>query len=99
MPDFSPADIDIAARTAYGEAPDPAGQAAVAHVMVNRLASGKFGKSLSEIALARNQFETWDRKARELNSMPTNSPAYQQALAAVQGVVNGDIPDPTGGAT
>lgn len=54
-------DMDVAARTlcqeARGEPLD--GQQAVAHVIKNRLASGRWGHSLSSVCLWRAQFSGW----------------------------------------
>ncbi len=98
-PAISPNDLDIVARTLIGEDPTPAGRAAVAHVMFNRLKSGDFGANIPAIAYSPDQFESWTTRSGELMKTPTNSPDYQQAYSIAKGVANGDIPDPTGGAT
>lgn len=58
---LSPFDKQIAGRTLWQEARgEPlAGQIAVADVFVNRLKSGRWGKSLAEVCLWRNQFSGW----------------------------------------
>ena len=88
-------------RTILGEAANegPRGQAAVAHVILNRAAAGSFGKTPGEIVLAPNQFEPWTTRARELTAIKRDSPAYRETSDIVDMVAGGDVPDPTGGAT
>lgn len=98
--DLSPADRDLAIRTVIGEAngqPDD-GQAAVAHVILNRV-NGGWGKSPSEVVLAKGQFEPWATRAGELLAINPKSPKYQAAAKIVDGAASGEIPDPTSGAT
>lgn len=54
-------DLEIAARTLCQEVrgEPPEGQDAVAHVMKNRLASGRWGKTLASVCLWRGQFSGW----------------------------------------
>jgi len=54
-------DLDVAGRTLCQEARgEPlSGQQAVAHVIKNRLASGRWGRSLSSVCLWRGQFSGW----------------------------------------
>lgn len=106
MPDsdqqgYSPQDLDLMARTILGEAANQgdAGQAAVANVIANRLASGRYGNSPAQVVLAKNQFEPWSTRAQQLMSIPVDSPQYQRASEIAQGVLAGQIPDVTGGAT
>lgn len=99
--DLDPRSRDLAVRTILGEAgrePDD-GQVAVAAVMLNRLKSGKYGKSLSDVVLAPNQFEPWSRpEARQrMLAFSPDDPAYQRAAAALDRALSGD--DPTQGAT
>jgi hypothetical protein len=54
--------LEIAARTVWQEArgePEE-GQRAVAHVIVNRLRDGRWGKSLASVCLADRQFSGWN---------------------------------------
>lgn len=99
--DVSPTDRDLMVRTVLGEADDqsPQGQAAVAHVIMNRVNDGSFGRTPSDVVLAKGQFEPWATRARQLLAIDRKSPAYDQASTIVDGVLSGDIPDPTGGAT
>lgn len=95
-------DRDSIIRTVIGEVDpnDPdAGRAAVAHVIMNRLASGEHGSSATAVVHERGQFEPWMTRARELNAINPKSPEYQRVGTIVDGVLDGSIPDPTNGAT
>jgi Cell Wall Hydrolase len=97
---LSDADRDLLIRTVYGEAgnqPDD-GAAAVAHVVLNRVRSGRFGRGIPGVVLARNQFEPWQRRRDELERLDPNSRAYRRAERIVDGVLSGEMPDQTGGA-
>lgn len=93
---------DLLIRTVIGEAanqPEP-GQRAVAHVALNRVASGDYGgKTLGDVLLAKKQFEPWETRANELMAIPVASPVYQKTAALVDTVLSGESQDPTGGAT
>jgi hypothetical protein len=95
----SPQDRDIAIRTMIGEENTPAGQAGVASTMLNRLRSGQYGKSLTQIAHAPGQFEAWSRNGEGLSGISTSDPNYQLAASIFDGVAAGKVPDLTGGAT
>jgi spore germination cell wall hydrolase CwlJ-like protein len=99
--DLSARDKDLMVRTMLGEAGQegPRGQAAVAHVILNRTATGSFGKTPSDVVLAPNQFEPWSTKAGQLMAIRPDSGAYRDASDIVDMVAKGDIPDPTNGAT
>lgn len=99
--DLSPRDRDMMVRTILGEAAQegPRGQAAVAHVILNRVHAGDYGKTPSDVVLAKGQFEPWSTKSSQLMAIKPDSPAYQEAGDIVDMVAGGDIPDPTGGAT
>ena len=95
---------DLAIRTIYGEAGgEPAtGQAGVAAVLKNRLAGGQYGGDMQSVILAPKQFSLWNKgdpagdNARKLSA---DSPSYQKIGQIYDGVMSGQIPDPTGGAT
>jgi hypothetical protein len=93
----TPYEHDLLVRTVLGEAggESPEGQQAVASVVLNRLNSGNYGKSVTDVVLQPNAFESWSQPNQAMNSAP-DSPAYQNASAAVDGAMSGD--DPTGGA-
>jgi hypothetical protein len=100
--DISPQDRDLMIRTVIGEAGNqpPDGQAAVAHVILNRVNDGGYGGSTpSDVVLAPNQFEPWQTRASELSNISPTSGAYQSAANIVDGVISGNIKDPTDGAT
>lgn len=88
-------------RTILGEASHEGlqGQAAVAHVILNRLSSGDYGKSATDVVLAPHQFEPWSTRAKELMAIQPNSEAYRNASDIVDMALSGEVPDPTGGAT
>lgn len=102
--DINPRSRDLAIRTIYGEAGDQPdiGKAAVAAVINNRAASGKYGgKDVAGVVTAPNQFEPWQRPdARQrMLALTPESPDYQKIAAIFDGVIKGDIEDPTKGAT
>ena len=74
----------------------PAGQAAVAHVIMNRVESTRYPDDVCAVVKQPAQFSFyWDGKS----DRPGNAHAYMQAMLIAVAVVDGDIPDPTGGAT
>lgn len=93
---ITPGDRDAMIRTVLGEAGNQGdlGQAAVAHVIMNRAIGS--GSSPTAVVLAPNQFEA---NSGGLKSYAPSSPAYQSAAKVVDGVLGGDVPDPTNGAT
>jgi hypothetical protein len=99
--DLSPQDRDMLIRTVIGEAANqpPIGQAAVAHVVLNRLNSGNYGDTASQVVLSPHQFEPWQTRTQELATIPRTSQQYQDIGKIVDGAASGDIPDPTQGAT
>lgn len=96
-----PTDRDLMIRTIMGEAggQDPEGMSGVANVIANRLASGKYGKTGSDVVLAPNQFEPWSSRGSELLGYDPNSDGYKNAGAILDGVLSGKIADTTAGAT
>lgn len=99
--DLSPRDKDLMVRTILGEAAQegPRGQAAVAHVILNRTAAGSYGKTPADVVLAPHQFEPWSTRAAELRSIKPDSQPYRETSDLLDMVANGQIPDPTNGAT
>jgi hypothetical protein len=94
-------DRDLLIRTLIGEAgnQDDVGKAAVAHVVMNRLKSGRFGSSIPDILFAPKQFEPWNTRRDELMGIRPDSPAYMKAGQIVDAVQGGQFEDPTKGAT
>ncbi len=101
-PDFmiSPNDYDAMVRTVIGEAggePD-VGKVAVAHTILNRVASGQYPNTVTGVVTQPNQFEAVETKGPQLAAIPTDDPRYQSAARAVDMAISGKAPDPTGGA-
>lgn len=107
---MSDSERDLAIRLLKGEAggESPEGQAGVMHVVRNRALSGKFGDGTLGGVIMQPlngkpgyQFSLWNAgdpagvKARALSK---DSEEYKRLGAIVDGVMSGDIADPTGGA-
>lgn len=100
--------LGTAARTLYQEARgEPAsGQRAVAHVILNRVKLGRWGKSLAAVCLSRSQFSAWGpvtpsnsqmlANFRASCGLPDDDPELV-ALAAIFTAAQAE-PDPTNGA-
>lgn len=99
--DITAKDRDLMIRTILGEAGNqgPQGQAAVASVILNRVAAGKYGSTPSQVVLAPNQFEPWSTRKSELMAIKPDSAAYRNAGDIVDMVNSGDIADQSQGAT
>ena len=95
-------DLDIAARTVYGEArgESDAGKLAVAWVIRNRVeAETWFGEGIAGVCKKPWQFSCWnqnDPNREKLLVLKKDSIGYQQALAAVARALV-SIDDPTDG--
>lgn len=98
MGPLSSEERDWAVRTIIGEASGEGmeGMQAVGNVILNRTFSGRYGNSVKDVVLAKSQFEPWSVRRNELLGIPTNSPKYQEASAALDLAMQEDI---TGGAT
>lgn len=96
---YSPEDLDYMVRTVYGEAGNqsPVGQQGVAAVIANR--ASQSGLSPRDVVLAKNQFEPWSSRKDELMALDPNSDQYKGILNNIQPFLNGDVADPTNGAT
>lgn len=95
---------DLLIRTLIGEAGNqgPEGKAAVAHVIRNRLASGKYGPDIQSVVTAPKQFSVWNpgnRAGEMARRVSTSDPVYQTASSIADSVFGGQTPDPTRGAT
>jgi hypothetical protein len=114
QPPMNPVDRDTLIKTVAGEAgSEPvAGQAAVAHVILNRLAAGGYGNSITDIAkapapgrdgqLGYHEFSMWNPLNKQGNKggqLDPNSDTYARIGDVVDKAYYGGIPDPTGGAT
>ena len=94
---------DLYVRTIIGEAGNQPveGQAGVAHVIRNRLNSGRWGDTLDGVILAPKQFSLWnpgDPAGLMAKRVTEDSPQYQRIGKLVDGVMAGEMADPTGGA-
>lgn len=96
---------DAVIRTIVGEADRnmPESWAAIAHVIKNRIDSGRWGPdtSVRSVVFAPKQFSTWNPGIDNPSgkAISPNSPEYQRIAQVVDGVFNNQIADPTGGAT
>lgn len=96
--------FDIAARTLCQEARgEPIeGQTAVAWVIKNRLATGRWGHSLASVCLWRAQFSGWyvptDPNFAYACALPDNDPTLSHMQSVMQTVLD-SATDPTNGAT
>jgi spore germination cell wall hydrolase CwlJ-like protein len=100
---ISAAERDLFIRTVFGEAggEGPVGQQAVANVILNRLNSGRYGRTFTDVITAKAQFNgsptdaRFGGKARELSE---GSAAYRSIGQIVDDVLSGRLGDVTGGA-
>jgi hypothetical protein len=94
-------DRDYLIRTVAFEAGnEPAlGKAAVAHVVLNRKRSGRWGHTVRKIVTQPWQFEPWMTKRAEIEKLSPDDAHYRKAARIADAVLDGDIPDPTLGAT
>jgi N-acetylmuramoyl-L-alanine amidase len=95
-------DDQVAARTIYGEArgEGPAGMDAVAHVIRNRFAAKRFGKTIAAVCLAKYQFSCWleaDPNSKLLHELPDSDPELKTCMG--YWLMSLSTPDPTHGAT
>lgn len=100
--ELTPYQRDILIRTALGEARGEGaeGMADVIQVILNRAGSGQFPSDPAAVALQNKQFSTWNKGEGGNNpqQFSPNSKSYQTAAQALDAVVSGGRPDPTGGA-
>jgi conjugal transfer mating pair stabilization protein TraG len=98
---YSAEDRDYLIRTIAfeaGEEPDE-GKAAVAHVVLNRTKSGRWGDTIKEVVTRPWQFEPWMTRRKEIGRLSPDDPLYKDAERIADAVLSGQIPDPTAGAT
>jgi hypothetical protein len=100
MYDIGDRDIDLITRTILGEAArEPTqGKAGVAHVIMNRLRAGNYGKSIPDVLFAPKQFEPWNTRRSQLMAYGPQTPGWEEAQNIAKTVARGLAPDPTGGA-
>ena len=100
-PAHTPEDRDYLIRTIAFEAsgePDD-GKAAVAHVILTRKRSGKWGDTIKDVVMHPGQFESWMTKRAEMESLDVEDDRYRNAARIADAVLTGQMPDPTTGAT
>lgn len=97
------ADIDVLARTIWGEArgqPDD-GQIAVANVVMNRVMDRRWPNTVRGVVLQPWQFSAWnaaDPNRPKMLAVNETDPAFVRALQISEAAVGGGLPDVTGGA-
>jgi spore germination cell wall hydrolase CwlJ-like protein len=75
------------------------GMAAVAHVILNRKMSGRWGDKIQDVVTYPQQFEPWMTRKDDIEKLSTSDPRYLKAAVIVDEVLAGLISDPTAGAT
>jgi hypothetical protein len=92
---------DYGIRTVLAEAgaESEQGQAAVAHVIRNRVNSGRWGDNAQDVVLAPRQFSPWNMTdGNDPRRFKPDSPEYQRVAKLWDDVHAGTIEDPTRGA-
>ncbi len=97
-------DTETLARTLYGEAEanDKADVEAIAGVVLNRAANKKWPKSIAAVCRQPAQFSCWNADNPRLGKILTVSSRdkwYAYCYGVAARAVDGDLTDPTGGAT
>lgn len=98
-------DEEVVARTVYGEArgEKKKGKIAVAWVIRNRVEKPRWwGWTYREVCLKPYQFSCWnpgDPNREKCLAVMWYDPTYQACLEAAVEVMNGEVDDPTDGAT
>ena len=102
--EYTASDIDIMARTIWGEdrGGGALGMEAVAWVIKNRANYPCWwGHDIQSVCKAREQFDCWnnnDPNYPKILAVTASTPSFALAQSVAQGVLDGSIPDPTGGA-
>ena len=99
--DYTAEDRDYLIRTIAFEAAGESdkGKAAVAHVILTRKRSGKWGDTIKEVVTHPWQFESWRTKRAEMESLNPEDYRYRSAAQIADAVLAGKMSDPTTGAT
>lgn len=97
----TPQERDLLIRTVIGEADDEPdeGKAGVAYSVINRKNTGGYGDTIPQILFKPKQYEPWNTRSKQLMSYAEEHPSYIKAAKVVDGVLSGEIADPTNGAT
>jgi len=96
--------MQVAARTLWQEArgENAIGRRAVAHVLANRLKSGKWGATLAEVCLYPFAFSGWnprDPNRIAAARLADDDPLLLAFATMIEAACDGTDPDPTNGAT
>lgn len=97
-------EIDILARTLYGEAAagDELDAIAIAHVVCNRVSYSQWPNTIQTVCLQPWQFSCWNQndpnRDRIMNVSPED-PWFRKCQGIARQVLEGAIPDPTNRAT
>ena len=75
------------------------GMAAVAHVILNRKRSGRWGDKIQDVVTYPQQFEPWMTRKDDIEKLSPRDPRYLKAAVIADDVLSGLISDPTAGAT
>lgn len=100
-PNYDPEQRDYLIRTVVFEASGESdeGQAAVAHVILNRKRSERWGDNIKDVVTQPWQFEPWMTRRREMEELSADDTRYRDAARIADAVLSGKMRDPTAGAT
>jgi conjugal transfer mating pair stabilization protein TraG len=101
IPSFDAEERDYLIRTIVFEASGETeeGKVAVAHVILNRKRSGRWGDNIKDVVTRPWQFEPWMTKRGQIEKLSQEDPRYRDAALIADAVLAGEMPDPTAGAT
>jgi conjugal transfer mating pair stabilization protein TraG len=101
VPNYDPEERDYLIRTIVFEATGETreGKAAVAHVILNRRRSGRWGDNIKDVVTQPWQFEPWMTRRQEIRKLSPDDARYKDAAQIADAVLAGEMPDPTAGAT
>ena len=104
MPADIDRDVDVTARTLYGEARGQPldGLLAVAAVVMNRARAGRYGASPADVCLRPWQFSCWNARDPNRAVIERVQPGlfmFDVCRLVASLAIRGLLPDPTGGAT
>jgi len=97
-------DLLVYSKTIYGEArgEPELGQAAVAHVILNRIKDPRWPDSLAKVCMEKKQFSVWnenDPNRMKIQDLNLTDPVFLKSLYVGLGALLDVVPDPTLGAT
>lgn len=75
------------------------GMVAVAHVILNRARIGRWGENIRDVVTSPWQFEPWMTRRSQMENLVSDDARYKSAARIADGVLSGEMPDPTSGAT